>query len=193
MCGPGVSTDCDQHDGLHLWEDHFLVECLDPITLEPVGQEEEGEIVLTTLTKEGMPLLRYRTRDIAKFYDQVMCSCGRTHVRHSMIKGRSDDMVIIRGTNIYPGQIESVLMNNQLVGGNWRMVLTTENDIDMLTVEVETKQRLSQVDTEKLAQKLKGDIQTMIVFTPRVDVLPPNTILETGLKAKRVIDNRKKD
>jgi phenylacetate-CoA ligase len=193
MCGPGVSTDCDQHDGLHLWEDHFLVECVDPITLEPVGVEEEGEIVLTTITKEGMPLLRYRTRDIAKLYDQEVCTCGRTHVRHSMIKGRSDDMVIIRGTNIYPGQIESVLMNNPLVGGNWRMVLTTENNIDMLTVEVETKQRLSQVDMEQLGQKLKGDIQTVIVFTPRVDVLPPYTILETGLKAKRVIDNRKKD
>ena len=193
MCGPGVSTDCDQHDGLHLWEDHFLVECVDPITLEPVGVEEEGEIVLTTITKEGMPLLRYRTRDIAKLYDTKVCECGRTHVRHSMIKGRSDDMVIIRGTNIYPGQIESVLMKNSLVGGNWRMVLSTENDVDMLTVEVETKQRLSQVDSEQLAGKLKGDIQSVIVFTPRVDVLPPNTILETGLKAKRVIDNRKKD
>jgi phenylacetate-CoA ligase len=193
MCGPGVSTDCDQHDGLHLWEDHFLVECIDPITFEPVGLEEEGEIVLTTITKEGMPLLRYRTRDIAKLYDQAVCSCGRTHVRHSMIKGRSDDMVIIRGTNIYPGQIESVLMNNPLVGGNWRMVLFTEDDVDLLTVEVETKQRLSQVDSEQLALKLKGDIQSVIVFTPRVEVLPPNAILETGLKAKRVIDNRKKD
>jgi phenylacetate-CoA ligase len=193
MCGPGVSTDCDQHDGLHLWEDHFLVECVDPLTLEPVGVEEEGEIVLTTITKEGIPLLRYRTRDIAILYDQEICSCGRSHVRHSMIKGRSDDMVIIRGTNIYPGQIESVLMNNPLVGGNWRMVLSTENDIDLLTVEVETKQRLSIVDSEQLALKLKGDIQSVIVFTPRVDVLPPNTILETGLKAKRVIDNRRKD
>jgi phenylacetate-CoA ligase len=193
MCGPGVSTDCDQHDGLHLWEDHFLVECVDPFTLEPVEVEEEGEIVLTTITKEGMPLLRYRTRDIAKLYDQVFCSCGRTHVRHSIIKGRSDDMVIIRGTNIYPGQIESVLMNNSLVGGNWRMVLSTENDVDLLTVEVETKQRLSLVDSEQLALKLKGDIESVIVFSPRIDVLPPNTILETGLKAKRVIDNRRKD
>jgi phenylacetate-CoA ligase len=193
MCGPGVSTDCGLHDGLHLWEDHFLVECLDPVTFEPVGVEEEGELVLTTLTKEGMPLLRYRTRDIAKLYDQEVCSCGRTHVRHSMIKGRSDDMIIIRGTNIYPGQVESVLMNNPLVGGNWRMVLTTENDVDTLTVEVETKQRLSIADTEQLAQKLKVDIKSVIVFTPRVDVLPPNTILETGLKAKRVIDNRQKE
>ena len=193
MCGPGVSTDCDQHDGLHLWEDHFLIECVDPMTLEPVEVEEEGEVVLTTLTKEGMPLLRYRTRDIAKLYDQEVCSCGRTHVRHSMIKGRSDDMIIIRGTNIYPGQVESVIMNNPLVGGNWRMVLTTENEIDLLTVEVETKERLSLVDSEQLSQKLKGEIQSVIVFTPRVDVLPPNTILETGLKAKRVIDNRQKD
>jgi phenylacetate-CoA ligase len=193
MCGPGVSTDCDLHDGLHLWEDHFLVECVDPITLEPVGVEEEGELVLTTLTKEGMPLLRYRTRDIAKLYDGGICQCGRTHVRHSMIKGRSDDMVIIRGTNIYPGQVESVLMKNPFVGGNWRMVLSTENDIDMLTVEVETKQRLSQVDSEKLAKVLGSDIQSVIVFTPRIEVLPPNSILETGLKAKRVIDNRRKD
>lgn len=193
MCGPGVSTDCDLHDGLHLWEDHFLVECVDPVTLEPVGVEEEGELVLTTLTKEGMPLLRYRTRDIAKLYDGSICQCGRTHVRHSMIKGRSDDMVIIRGTNIYPGQVESVLMKNPFVGGNWRMVLSTENDIDMLTVEVETKQRLSQVDSEKLAKVLGSDIQSVIVFTPRIEVLPPNSILETGLKAKRVIDNRRKD
>jgi phenylacetate-CoA ligase len=192
MCGPGVSTDCDQHDGLHLWEDHFFVEVVNPETLEPVGVEEEGEIVLTTLTKEGMPLLRYRTRDIAKLYDQKTCECGRTHVRHSMIKGRSDDMIIIRGTNIYPGQIESVLMKHSQVGGNWRMVLSTENDVDNLTVEVETKQIISKFDTEQLAQKLRNDIQSVIVFTPKIEVLPPNTIPETGLKAKRVVDNRKR-
>jgi phenylacetate-CoA ligase len=192
MCGPGVSTDCDQHDGLHLWEDHFLLECLDPITLEPVGLEEEGELVITTLTKEGMPLLRYRTRDIAKLYDSAVCECGRTHVRHSMIKGRSDDMLIIRGTNIYPGQIESVLMKHPLVGGNWQMVLSTEDDIDQLTVVVETRNRMSQVDMENLASVLQKAIQAVIVFTPRMEVLPPNAIPETGLKAKRVVDNRRK-
>ena len=192
MCGPGVSTDCDQHDGLHLWEDHFLVECLDPVTSEPVGLEEEGEIVLTTITKEGMPLLRYRTRDIAKLYDQNVCDCGRTHVKHTMIKGRSDDMLIIRGTNIYPGQIESVLMKNPSVGGNWRMVLTTENDVDQLTVEVESKSRLSQVEAVDLEESLKNDIKSVIVFTPRVTVLPPNGIPQAGLKAKRVVDERKK-
>jgi phenylacetate-CoA ligase len=191
MCGPGVSTDCDQHDGLHLWEDHFLIEIIDPKTLEPIGLEEEGEVVLTTLTKEGMPLLRYRTRDIAKLYDQEVCECGRTHIKHSTIKGRSDDMIIIRGTNIFPGQIESVLMKNPSVGGNWRMVLSTQREVDMLTVEVETKKQLSQFDTENLAKKLQNDIKSVIVFTPKIEVLPPNTIPDTGLKAKRVIDERK--
>lgn len=193
MCGPGVSTDCDQHDGLHLWEDHFLVECLDPKTLEPVEPEEEGELVLTTLTKEGMPLLRYRTKDIAKLYDQRTCECGRTHVKHTSIKGRSDDMVIIRGTNIYPGQIESVLMKHENVGGNWRMILTTdENNVDQLIVEVESKTLLSQVDQMALEDTLKKEITSMIVFTPQVAVLPPNGITQEGLKAKRVIDERKR-
>lgn len=193
MCGPGVSTDCDQHDGLHIWEDHFLIEILDPITLEPVEPEEEGEIVLTTLTKEGMPILRYRTRDIAKLYDQKTCECGRTHIKHTPIKGRSDDMIIIRGTNIYPGQIESALMKNEQVGGNWRMVLTTdENDIDQLTVEVESKNLLSQVEQIDLEKKLKNDIKSIIVFSPGITVLPPNSITQEGLKAKRVVDDRKK-
>ena len=193
MCGPGVSTDCDQHDGLHLWEDHFILECLDPETMEPVDAEEMGELVITTITKDGMPLLRYRTRDIAKVYDQKTCECGRTHVKHSTINGRSDDMVILRGTNIYPGQIESVLMKHSDVGGNWRMILTTVNDMDMLTIEVEMKHELSQLDAMNLEKKLINDIKSVIVFTPRVEVLPPNTIPETGLKAKRVIDERTKE
>jgi len=190
MCGPGVSTDCDQHDGLHLWEDHFLLECLDPVTFEPVDVEEEGELVITTLSKTGMPLLRYRTRDIAKLYDQKTCECGRTHVRHSTIKGRSDDMIILRGTNMYPGQIESVLMKHSSVGGNWRMILSTVNDMDILTVEVETKQVLSESDALQLEKQLINDIKSVIVFTPKIDVLPPNTIPESGIKAKRVIDKR---
>jgi len=193
MCGPGVSTDCDQHDGLHLWEDHFLVEIIDPITLEPVEKEEEGEMVITTLTKTGMPILRYRTRDIAKLYDETTCECGRTHVKHSTIKGRSDDMIIVRGTNMYPGQIESALMKNPSVGGNWHMKLFTENDIDQVKVEVESKQQLSQVETKELEDNLQSAIKSVIVFTPQVEVLPPNTIIQQGLKAKRVIDNRKKD
>ena len=193
MCGPGVSTDCDQHDGLHLWEDHFLVECIDPKTMEPVGLEEEGELVITTLTKNGMPLLRYRTRDLARLYDQEVCECGRTHVKHSMIKGRSDDMIILRGTNIYPGQIESVLMKHETVGGNWRMILSTENTVDMLTVELESNRQLSQIEAMDLEEQLRSEIKSVLVFTPRIEVLPPNTIPDTGLKAKRVIDNREKE
>jgi len=193
MCGPGVSTDCDEHDGLHIWEDHFLLEVLDPKTLEPVGPEEEGELVITTLTKTGMPLLRYRTRDIAKIYDETTCECGRTHRKHSTIKGRSDDMIILRGTNIYPGQIEHVLMKHEDVGGNWRMVLSTKNEMDMLTVELETSRQLSQIEMMDLEEQLKGDIQSVLVFTPQVKILPPNTIPDTGLKAKRVIDNREKE
>jgi len=193
MCGPGVSTDCDQHNGLHLWEDHFLLECLDPKTLEPVGVEEEGEIVLTTLTKEGMPILRYRTRDIAKIYDQKICECGRTHIKHSTIKGRSDDMLIIRGTNIYPGQIESVLMKYPEVGSNWRMIINTEKQVDQLTVEVESKLSLSQMESMELEENLKKDIKSVLVFNPKILILQPKSIIQEGLKAKRVIDNRKKE
>ena len=192
MCGPGVSTDCDQHNGLHLWEDHFLLECLDPKTLEPVDLEEEGEMVLTTLTKEGMPILRYRTRDIAKIYDQKICECGRTHIKHSTIKGRSDDMLIIRGTNIYPGQIESVLMKYPEVGSNWRMIINTEKQVDQLTVEVESKSSLSQMESMDLEEELKNEIKSVIVFTPKVIIVPPNSIPQEGLKAKRVVDQRKK-
>jgi phenylacetate-CoA ligase len=194
MCGPGVSTDCDQHDGLHLWEDHFLVEIIDPINLEPVDHEEEGEMVLTTLTKEGMPLLRYRTRDLTKLFDTHVCECGRTHVKHTNIKARSDDMIIIRGTNIYPGQIESVLMKDDKVGGNWCMVLSTdEKGMDQLTVEVETKNQLSQNDTIALEKKLCNEIKNVLVFTPKVTVFSPNGIPQEGLKAKRIVDNREKE
>jgi len=193
MCGPGVSTDCDQHNGLHLWEDHFYLECLDPITLEPVDLEEEGEIVLTTLTKEGMPIIRYRTRDIAKIYDQKICECGRTHTKHSNIKGRSDDMLIIRGTNIYPGQIESVLMKYSEIGSNWRMIIDTEKQVDQLTVEVESKSPLNQIESMDLEHKLRNDIKSIIVFNPKISILQPNSILQDSLKAKRVIDKRKKD
>ncbi|HHH80244.1 MAG TPA: phenylacetate--CoA ligase family protein, partial [Thermoplasmatales archaeon] len=190
MCGPGVSTDCNEHDGLHLWEDHFLVEVVDPVTLEPVDVEEEGELVITTLTKEGMPLLRYRTRDISKLYDAKVCNCGRTHVKHAPVKGRSDDMIIIRGTNIYPGQIETVLMKNPMVGSNWRMIITREEGMDQLTVEVESNEKLDEKTKKNLENLLRDEIKSIITLTPRVVVLPPKGIPMEGLKAKRVVDKR---
>jgi phenylacetate-CoA ligase len=114
-------------------------------------------------------------------------------VKHSTIKGRSDDMIIIRGTNMYPGQIESALMKNPKVGGNWQMKLFTKNDVDHVKVEVESKQQLSKVEMNELQENLKNAIKNVIVFTPHVEVLPPNSIIQQGLKAKRVIDNRKKE
>ncbi len=188
MCGPGVSADCDEHDGLHIWEDHFLPEIIDSETGEVLGKEEEGELVLTTLTKEGMPIIRYRTRDMTFLYDGE-CSCGRTHVRHAPIKGRSDNMIIIRGTNIYPGQIESVLMKHKDVGTNWRMILVNEGNVDNLVVEVESAYVKGKKRRE-LEDTLVKEIKSVITLTPRVNVLPPNSIPMEGLKAKRVIDKR---
>lgn len=191
MCGPGVSTDCDQHDGLHLWEDHFLAEVIDPKTGEPVGVEEEGELVLTTLTKTGMPILRYRTRDLTYIYDG-QCECGRTHIKHAAIKGRSDDMIIIRGTNIYPSQIESVLMQHAVVGTNYRIILYTEGIMDQMKVEVETKTPISDAEKAELAGTLATGIKAVITLGPTVEVLDPGEIKQDTIKAKRVIDNREK-
>ncbi len=190
MCGPGVSTDCDQHDGLHLWEDHFLAEVIDPKTGEPVGVEEEGELVLTTLTKEGMPILRYRTRDLTFIYDG-QCDCGRTHLKHEPIKGRSDDMLIIRGTNIYPSQIEHVLMQKPAVGTNYKITLYTEGIMDQMLVEVETKQAIPEAEKEMLAKEIQTAIKAVITLTPHVKVLNPGDIQQDTIKAKRVFDERR--
>jgi phenylacetate-CoA ligase len=190
MCGPGVSTDCDQHDGLHLWEDHFLVEVVDPESLEPVELEEEGELIITTLTKEGMPVLRYRTRDLTFLYDVPVCECGRTHVKHAPIKGRSDDMIIIRGTNIFPSQIEQVVMKNKLVGSNYMLTLFTEDLMDHVLVEVEAGDELTIAQKQVLEKELQREIKAVLTLTPRIKVLKPGGIPKEGIKAKRVIDNR---
>lgn len=191
MCGPGVSADCDMHEGLHFWEDHFLVECIDPLSGDPLEAEEEGELVITTLTKEGMPLVRYRTRDLSFIYDTQKCDCGRTHRKHSVIKGRSDDMVIVKGTNIFPGQIESALMKIPQAGSNWRMILTTDI-IDQLVVEVETKNKItSPKKIAELQRIIQEEIRSVISLTPHIHIKPPGGIPQEGIKAKRVIDQRK--
>ncbi|MEM3396162.1 MAG: phenylacetate--CoA ligase [Thermoplasmata archaeon] len=190
MCGPGVSTDCHIHDGLHLWEDHFFVECVDPKTGEEVEKEEYGELVLTTLTKEGMPILRFRTHDLAFLYDVKKCECGRTHIKHSQIKGRTDDMIIISGTNVFPGQIEHVLMQNEKVGLNYRIVIGKKGDMDKLSVEVESKEKLSEEVKQELEKKLQNELKLVLLLTPEVKILEPGTIPKDTIKAKRVIDNR---
>jgi len=193
MCGPGVSVDCEHHDGLHIWEDHFYPEIIDPKSGETLGPEEEGELVLTTLTKEGVPILRYRTRDLTYLYDSLSCDCGRTMRRHAPIKGRSDDMLIVSGTNIFPKQIEEVLMNVDDVGTNYQIILEKKGTLDKMTVRVEAKKRLPQETKERLADLLQRSIQAVIVLRPKVEVLDPGEIPREGIKAKRVIDLRPKD
>lgn len=190
MCGPGVSTDCSQHEGLHLWEDHFLVECLDPATNEPVGYEEEGELVITTISKTGMPVLRYKTHDLAFLYEPGVCECGRTHIKHSTIKGRTDDMIIISGTNIFPGQVEGVLMKNPSVGTNYQIILTTDGDMDRMKIVVETKDGVPETDFPALVEDLTKNLKMTLMMTPKVEVGPPGTIIQEGIKAKRVLDQR---
>ncbi|MEM4161119.1 MAG: phenylacetate--CoA ligase [Thermoplasmata archaeon] len=190
LCGPGAANDCYVHDGLHLWEDHFFVECVDPKTGEEVEKEEEGELVLTTLTKEGMPILRFRTHDLAFLYDVKRCECGRTHIKHSQIKGRTDDMIIISGTNVFPGQIEHVLMQNDKVGLNYRIIIGKKEDMDKLIVEVESKERLSEEAREELEKKLQNELKLVLLLTPEVKILEPGAIPKDSIKAKRVIDTR---
>ncbi|MCD6473984.1 MAG: phenylacetate--CoA ligase [Thermoplasmata archaeon] len=189
MCGPGVSADCDAHDGLHLWEDHFLPEIIDPKTGDTLGKEEEGELVLTTLTKEGMPIIRYRTRDITFLYDGE-CECGRTHVRHAPIKGRSDDMIIVKGTNLFPGQIEDVIMKNEHISENWLMIIE-RNDMDEITVKVEAKKKVSNEEAKKIAMDLQQKLRIATTLRMNVEVLQPDSLPKHEGKAKRVIDKRK--
>ncbi|MCD6573428.1 MAG: phenylacetate--CoA ligase, partial [Thermoplasmata archaeon] len=188
MCGPGVSSDCDAHDGLHLWEDHFLPEIIDPNTGDVIGKEEEGELVLTTLTKEGMPIIRYRTRDITFLYDGE-CECRRTHVRHAPIKGRSDDMIIVKGTNLFPGQIEDVIMKNEHVSENWLMIIE-RNDMDEITVKVEAKEKVSNEEAKKIAMDLQQKLRIATTLRMNVEILPPDSLPKQEGKVKRVIDRR---
>ncbi|MCD6512937.1 MAG: phenylacetate--CoA ligase [Thermoplasmata archaeon] len=189
MCGPGVSADCDTHDGLHIWEDHFLPEIIDPDTGDVLGREEEGELVLTTLTKEGMPIIRYRTRDITFLYDGT-CECGRSHVRHAPIKGRSDDMLIIKGTNLFPGQIEDVIMKDERVSENWLMVIEKENDMDMVTVKIESRKKIGDDEANKIAEDIRKKIRVATTLNMNVEILPPDTLPKSEGKVKRVIDRR---
>lgn len=190
MCGPGVSADCDMHDGLHIWEDHFLPEIIDPKTGDAIGKEEEGELVLTTLTKEGMPIIRYRTKDITFLYDGV-CDCGRTHVKHAPIKGRSDDMLIIRGTNLFPGQIEEVIMKDGRVRENWVMIIEKVNGMDEVTISIESKEKLDDEQAKKIAGEIEKQIKIATTLRARVEILPPDSLPKSEGKVKRVIDKRK--
>ncbi len=189
MNGPGVAFECMEKNGMHLWEDNFIMEIIDPETGENLPEGEKGELVLTTLCREAMPILRYRTRDIVMIIPG-RCACGRTHRRISRIIGRSDDMIIIRGVNIFPQQIERVLMGIKAVAQNYQIVLEA---YDRITVRVEISKDLFDGRVEHLVNlrnEITEKLRSEILVRPTVELLEPGTLPVTEGKATRVIDKR---
>ena len=190
MCGPGVGFECKEQNGLHFWEDYYIVEIVDPETLEPVPDGEIGELVLTTLNREAMPLLRYRTRDLTRVLGRT-CPCGRNHIRLDRMKGRSDDMMVLRGVNIFPIQIEKILMQFEELANNYLITLTTDEDNDNMTVEVE----LDTFDDDygrlqKLEKEIRRRLKDEILLTPFVRLVPKGSLPVSEGKAVRVVDKR---
>ena len=193
MNGPGVAFECEEQNGLHIWIDHYFVEIVDEEG-EPVGEGEKGELVLTPLTKEALPLLRYRTGDVTYLMDYEKCSCGRTHPKISRILGRTDDMIVVRGVNVYPSQIEHVLMQIPEVGDNFQVVITRNGPLDEITVKVEVKDEsftgeLS--DLKKIQEKIVKSLQRELNIRVNVELVEKGTLERFEGKAKRVIDLRK--
>ena len=194
MMRPGVAFECQEQNGLHIWEDYFIVEIINPQTLEPVKDGEIGELVLTTINREGMPLLRYRTRDLTAIMSGE-CACGRTHRRIQRLQGRSDDMIILKGVNIFPIQIEKILLQFKELASDFLITLDTDNSGDFMTVEVEMNQlftddygRLTQL-TKEITRQLKDEI----LVTPRLRLVPKGSLKASDEgKAVRVKDLRKK-
>nr|WP_320021883.1 phenylacetate--CoA ligase [uncultured Draconibacterium sp.] len=193
VIGPGVSCECEHQVGMHVNEDHFIPEILDTETLQPVAPGEVGELVFSTITKEGIPILRYRTRDLTRLiYDK--CECGRTLVRMEKCKGRSDDMLIIRGVNVFPSQIESVLLEMSETEPHYLLIVEREGTLDILKLMVEVQEQFFSDEVrelEKLKKKITDNIQSTLGISVDVKLVEPKTIERTAGKAKRVIDNRK--
>ena len=193
ITGPGVAMDCRQHKGLHINHDFFYPEILDPITHEPMDDGELGELVFTTLEKEGMPLLRYRTKDLTSI-DYSTCECGRTLPRISKFKGRTDDMKVIRGVNVFPTQVETVLLSmGGDISNHYQMIVDRENNADRLTVMVEVCESVFSDEIGKLdalKQKVAAGLKQALGISVEVKLVEPKTIQRSEGKAKRVIDNR---
>jgi phenylacetate-CoA ligase len=193
IIGPGVACECSARNGLHGWEDHFLFEVIDPKTLEPVRDGDPGELVITTLTKEALPMVRYRTRDITRL-DRGPCPCGRTHLRIMRVTGRDDDMLIIRGVNVFPSQIEAVLVGFPGVAPHYQLVLTREGPLDAMTVEIEVAQGApaDEASRQRTAVAVARHIKAHIGLTCAVAVKPPGEVPRSQGKAVRIKDLRKK-
>jgi len=193
IMGPGVACDCIHHKGLHVCEDHFYPEILDTATLKPVGDNVTGELAFTTLTKEGIPLLRYRTKDLTSI-DHTPCDCGRTSARISRFKGRVDDMLIIRGVNVFPSQIEAALVEVDEVTPHYMMIVDRVNNLDTLEVQVEVDQKYYTDEVraiEALTKKIAHVIQQALGISAKVKIVEPQTLVRSEGKAVHVIDNRK--
>ena len=193
IMGPGVSQSCakEQH-GMHIWEDHFLPEIIDPVSGEILPEGSTGELVITTLTKQGIPLVRYRTRDITSL-NYTPCSCGRTHVRMNRITGRSDDMLIIRGVNVFPQQIENLILKTDGLSPNYQLVVEREGSLDTMEVQVEVNESIFHDQIGKLQEiqaKLKSQIKDFFGVTTKVRLMEPHSIERSKGKATRVIDKR---
>jgi phenylacetate-CoA ligase len=194
ILGPGVACECHvAQNGLHGWEDHFLFEVIDPKTLQPLPRGESGELVITTLTKEALPMVRYRTRDITRLSD-APCQCGRTHVRIMRVTGRDDDMMIIRGVNVYPSQVEAVLIGLPGLTPHYQIALTREGALDTMTVEVELAPDAPRgaADLTRKAKEVQHHLKSMIGVTCKVAVKAPGEVPRSQGKAVRVKDLRKK-
>ena len=194
VMGPGVANDCTFHTGLHIHEDHFYPEIVHPDTKEPLADGQEGELVFTTLTKEGIPLLRYNTRDLSTLSRET-CECGRTSVRMKKITGRSDDMLIIRGVNLFPSQIEHVLLELGETSAHYLLYVDRENNLDTLELKVEldeTKLTDTIRDLQNLSRKISHALNSAIGLSVKVTLVEPKTIARSEGKAVRVVDNRKK-
>ena len=193
IMGPGVACDCDFHKGLHVCEDHFYPEILDTATLKPVADGVTGELAFTTLTKEGIPLIRYRTKDLTSI-DHSTCDCGRTSARISRFKGRVDDMLIIRGVNVFPSQIEAALIEVEEVTPHYMMIVDRVNNLDTLEVQVELNQKYytDEVRTiEAITKKIAHVIQQALGISAKVKIVEPQTLVRSEGKAVHVIDKRK--
>ena len=193
IIGPGVSGECFAHNGMHIQEDHFLVECLDPETLEPVPEGEPGELVITNLTREAWPMLRYRTRDIARLWHEP-CPCGRTTRRMSRVAGRSDDMLIIRGVNVFPSQIEEALLRVEGTTPHYLIEVDRPGTLDKVTVKVEIRPELfsDRMDRmQALRERIAREIHTVAGIRAEVDLVELRSIERFAGKAKRVVDRRK--
>lgn len=191
MNGPGVAFECKQQNGMHLWEDNYIVEIIDPETLEPVPDGETGEMVLTTLDRTMMPIIRYRTRDITRIIPGE-CECGRTHRRIDRIKGRTDDMFIIKGVNVFPMQVEKILIQYPGIGSNYLITLDTIADNDVMTVEIELEDMKSDTypELQEMARTIQRALKDEILLTPRVKFVKKGTLSVSDGKAVRVKDLR---